>query len=129
MFPSFVHSKALFYISLSIIIILIASQISSTSHSYGTLLSYSGAIIFVAALTHRWERSISYMILAVISTVIIMISMILNNLLGETYRDTFLDDIREFLFFMSVYLCPFGIVIGITGCCLLSDKPGKSNLK
>ncbi len=83
----------------------------------------------MTALTHRWEKSLYYMIMAVISTGIIMVSIIFNNLLGESYRDTFLDYVREFLFFMSVFLCPFGIVVGMTGYFLFSDKPGKSNFK
>ncbi len=60
--------------------------------------------------------------LTVISFGITMISIMLNNLLGEYSRDSILEDIRAFFFFLAVFLCPFGMVIGLIGSFLLSDK-------
>lgn len=125
MFPLFDHRKTFFYLSLSIIVVLISSMITSSDSPYGIALSYIGTVIFVIAFSDRWVRSGSYMILTLISTAIIMVSITLNNLLGEEYRDTFPDDIREFLFFLAIFLCPFGIVIGVVGCFLLSCKNDK----
>ena len=124
MVPLFDHRKIFLYISMGIAAVLISSLITSTTTPYGIFLSYLGAVIFVIALTHRWVSSGSYLLLTICSTGIIIISIILNNLLGEYYRDSFLDDIRKFLFFLALFLCPFGIVIGIVGCCIYSGKPG-----
>ncbi len=125
MFPLFDHRKTFLYISLSIAAVLISSQITSTASPFGNFLSYLGTIIFVLALTHTWVRAGSYIIMTVFSSGIIIISIILNNLLGEYYRDTFLEDLREFFFFLAVFICPFGIVIGLVGSLLLSGKTGK----
>ncbi len=125
MFPLFDHRKTFLYISLSIAAVLISSQITSTASPYGIFLSYLGVVIFVLALSHTWVRVGSYIMLTVISSGITMISIMLNNLLGEYYRDTFLEDIKEFFFFLAVFICPFGIVIGLVGSFLLSDKPKK----
>ncbi len=125
MFPLFDHRKTLFYLSLSIAAVLISSQITSSDSPYGVILSYMGTVIFVIAFADRWVRSGSYIILTIISTMIIIVSIILNNIPGENYRDIFPEDIREFLFFLAVFLCPFGIVIGIVGYFFLSCKPGK----
>jgi purine-cytosine permease-like protein len=122
MFPLFDHRKFVFYLSLGIAAVLISSQITSIFNPYGIILSYLGAVVFVAAFSHKWVKAGSYMILTAVSTGVIVVSICLNNCLGEYYEDTFLDDVKDFLFFLSVFLCPFGIVIGLVGSFLHLDK-------
>ncbi len=60
MFPLFDHRKFVFYLSLGIAAVLISSQITSTFNPYGIILSYLGAVIFVAAFSHKWVKAGSY---------------------------------------------------------------------
>lgn len=116
------HRKPFCFFNVGIIAILISSQITTPSNPYGILLSYVGAAIFVLTFTDDCISAVSYRLLTVISTGVALTSIVLNNLLGELYGDSFLDAIRKFLFFLTIFIAPFGMVIGTVGSVIFSDK-------
>ena len=111
----FKQKRTYIFLILSIISIVAALIVSISDNPPGILLSFLSSVLFILAFTHNWQKVKFYVLLAVISLVGFIISIILSNVLEGIGKETFLEIIGVFLFLVAIFICPAGILIGIVG--------------
>jgi len=113
------------YLVLSAVSMIAALIVSIPDNPPGIILSFISSILFVLAFTHNWKKPKPYIILIISSVLGFVIFAVLHNVFEVISKGTFWEAIGGFFFLLAIFLCPAGIIIGITGSIITEIKGEK----
>ena len=116
------HRKTYICGTLSLAAILASTVLSTPESPEGIIFSYLAALLFILAFTHCLAKTRMYVLITMTSVLIFIISEILTNIFTGYPEGTLINHISEFFFLLAMFICPFGMVIGLVGMIGLYDK-------
>ncbi len=115
------------YLLLSLISMVAAIIVSIQDNPPGIILAYIGSVLFIIAFTYNWKKPKPYYILLISSVFGFVLFAVLHNVFEVIGKETFWESIGGFFFLFAIFLCPAGIIIGITGSIITAIKNEREN--
>jgi len=127
MYAVFKKRKTYIYLVLSAISMIAAMIVSIPDNPPGIILSFMSSILFVLAFTHNWKKQKPYIILIISSVLGFVVFTVLHNVFEVIGKGTFWEIIGGSFFLLAIFLCPAGIIVGITGSIVTAIKNEREN--
>ena len=111
------------YLSISIVLIIVALIVGIDDNPSGIIIFLLGSIVLVIAFTHKWQKAKPYLFLVLFSLLGLVISGILHNVFEAIGGEgTILGILGAVFFLIAVLICPACLLVGIVGSIVRTFK-------
>lgn len=127
LFYSFINKdyrkRSIFLIFISALFAMAAGIFTISDNPPGLMLALLSTIAFVFAFVHQWNKPKKYIILAISSVLLFVLTVILHNVFEafgavsstNMLLSNTLNVIGVIFFFAAIFFCPAALFIGIFG--------------
>lgn len=112
----FKEKSTYFYLTVSIILIVMSLIIGIDDNPPGIIVFFLGSIVLVVAFTHNWKKAGSYLLLGIFSIAGFAVSVLLHNVFEAISGEgTIFGIVGAIFFLIALFICPACLVVGIVG--------------